>query len=332
MDSMRMIVLFEFEFGLGLTVQAGGIGCSLGFLWSLVEHGISNQEAFEKLRKTPADPVGSPTHAGGLFSVRRAYFLELGGYDPEWGFWGAENLEFSFRIWQCGGRLECAPCSRVYHTFRKGGHPYSSPYNHLAMNKLRVARLWMDEYAFIAEEAMGRPQVDAGPLENMRALRQRLGCKSFDWFLKNVYPEALFTDLNDLLGMGMVKNDATGTCLQAQPYAGGPLDLQACNGGNRNQAIMYLKSKELLPVTNMEMCLIHPTRFDWCQRSRRDTRWTYTEAREFKHDDTGQCLTAGPGLGASACTGAANQKWVLGRELIPASAIELHKSRGPGNE
>uniref|UniRef100_A0A1A8RF61 UDP-N-acetyl-alpha-D-galactosamine:polypeptide N-acetylgalactosaminyltransferase 11 (GalNAc-T11) n=1 Tax=Nothobranchius rachovii TaxID=451742 RepID=A0A1A8RF61_9TELE len=105
--------------------------------------------------------------------------------------WGGENLEISFRIWMCGGQLLIIPCSRVGHIFRKR-RPYGSPggQDTMAHNSLRLAHVWMDEYK---EQYLSlRPELrdrGYGDISDRVALRKRLQCHSFRWYLDTVYPE-----------------------------------------------------------------------------------------------------------------------------------------------
>ncbi|XP_064489869.1 polypeptide N-acetylgalactosaminyltransferase 2-like [Ornithodoros turicata] len=165
----------------------GGFDWNLVFKWEFLSNDDRQQRAIN-----PTLPIRTPMIAGGLFVMNREYFNKLGKYDTMMDIWGGENLEISFRVWQCGGQLEIIPCSRVGHVFRKQ-HPYSFPGgsgNVFARNTRRAAEVWMDEYKkyYYATVPVAR-NVPMGSVRERTELRKRLKCHSFKWYLENVYPE-----------------------------------------------------------------------------------------------------------------------------------------------
>eukprot|EP00918_Siedleckia_nematoides_P053819 GHVU01117612.1.p1 GENE.GHVU01117612.1~~GHVU01117612.1.p1 ORF type:complete len:655 (+),score=110.99 GHVU01117612.1:2-1966(+) len=298
-----------------LAHQSGGIGCTLGFLWKMMEHGYVPGPTSPKARlnKDPRAFITSPTMAGGLFAASREFFFSIGGYDEGFQFWGTENLEFSFRVWQCGGRLECSKCSRVFHIFRDGGHGYSSPADAVLKNKMRTVAIWMDEYSHLAWKVSGAPKVNYGDVSSQRKIREQLGCRSFNWFLNEVWPESVVRSLPaDVPYLGPIslreKND---TCVAGGSGPGKRMHLKRdCE----NEYMYFKNTKQIMIVSNDESCITTDaeTKSEWCHENQH--QWDYDpESGMLKTVKGGLCLTATikpPNLSANKCDAKNTmQKW-----------------------
>ncbi|XP_064614410.1 polypeptide N-acetylgalactosaminyltransferase 1-like isoform X2 [Liolophura sinensis] len=235
------------------SIAVGGFSWSLNFTW-ITAPPIGNDL---NQPKQITDPIRSPTMAGGLFAASRVFFFEIGAYDPGMDVWGGENLEISFRTWMCGGSLEFIPCSRVGHIFRSS-HPYTFPGNKdtHGINSMRLAEVWMDEYKRLfymhRRDLLGQ---DFGDISGRLELRKRLNCKSFKWYLDNVYPEKFIPDEN-VHAWGMLRNPASNLCLdtlQKDEKTVFDMGLFSCqSGASANQVLSWSLNNE---IRREESCL-----------------------------------------------------------------------------
>ena len=263
-------------------LQLGGFDWNLSFQW------IRGSDA-------ETEPVATPTHAGGLFAINVERFRQLGTYDPNLNIWGAENLELSFKSWMCGGRLEIHPCSRVGHVFR-AAVPYSwgdvNVQDVVRCNNVRLASVWMDEFARHYYKSAGiRETNQCGDVSDRQALRSNLGCKSFRWYLDNVYPELKEPPVR--LIAGRVRHIQSNKCLGNVPDRNG-LGLYPCNGADQRWVFntageIKLGKDQCLDYTGRELAL-YP-----CHGQGGNQHWEYDRRgdkriRHFFHDKP--CLEA----------------------------------------
>ncbi|XP_028408753.1 polypeptide N-acetylgalactosaminyltransferase 13-like isoform X2 [Dendronephthya gigantea] len=292
------------------------------FRWRL-EFGWKPIPAYEmKRRKDETDGIRTPVMAGGLFSISKEYFEEMGTYDTGMDVWGGENLEISFRIWMCGGVIEMLPCSRVGHVFRPK-FPYSFParpgsnIDPVSKNLMRVADVWMDEYSKhfynIRYDLNSKQHDDVSERVN---LRKRLKCKSFKWYLDNVFKELSVPDSNFLFS-GEVRNPQSGMCFDTLGKRDDhPLGLYQCHGQGGNQYFTLNSKGELKSEDNCLDFNGYDLYLRECDDLGQNQKWEYKDSK-VHNIRRNVCLDRGDSnseyVKAVACSGQESQVWMFGK-------------------
>lgn len=300
-----------FEYIPGSDMTWGGFNWKLNFRWYPVP-----QRELDRRGGDRSNPTRTPTMAGGLFSINRDYFYEIGSYDEGMDIWGGENLEMSFRVWMCGGKVLIVTCSRVGHVFRKTS-PYSWPggvariINH---NTQRIVEVWMDEYKdFFYKINPGVKSTSYGDVKERQAMRERLHCKSFRWYLENVYPESQLP--LDYFALGEIRNKATNNCIDSMGRKSGEkTGLGHCHNQGGNQVFSYTGNKQIRSDDNLCVDAVYnQVMLVSCDTSH--GKWEYIrQTLEIKHANSKQCLGGKqnenePSVGP--CDGSQHQKWII---------------------
>ncbi|KAL0961905.1 hypothetical protein UPYG_G00333190 [Umbra pygmaea] len=274
-----------------------------GFDWRLTFQWHAIPEVERKRRKSRIETIRSPTMAGGLFAVSKAYFEYLGTYDMGMEVWGGENLELSFRVWQCGGSLEIHPCSHVGHVFPKKA-PYARP--NFLQNTVRAAEVWMDSYKrhFYNRNPEARKQ-SHGDISDRVTLRERLKCESFDWYLRNIYPDLHVPEDRDGWNGAVRSSGINSECLDYNAPEHNPtgahISLFGCHGQGGNQYFEYTSKKEIRYNSVTELCAEVPEgqTYIGMQHCPHDTTptppsiiWEFRDDGTIYHPHSDMCVTS----------------------------------------
>lgn len=281
--------------------------------------------------KHPARPFRSPVMAGGLFAISRQWFWTLGGYDPGLDIWGGEQYELSFKIWQCGGSMVDAPCSRIGHVYRKFA-PFSNPGvgDFVGRNYRRVAEVWMDEYKeYIYNRRPHYRKIDPGDLTSQLDIRKQLKCKSFRWFMTKIAFDLVkhYPPVEPPTGAkGEIRSvGSPGLCIDTQfKRSQESFGLQPClsdnPGASGEQQFEFTWHKDVRPVKR-SVCFDVPQNMEkapvilyQCHNMKGNQHWKvnpYTD--QLFHVITGKCLDSDKDrhdIFMRTCDSAsASQKW-----------------------
>nr|XP_058930081.1 polypeptide N-acetylgalactosaminyltransferase 11 isoform X3 [Kogia breviceps] len=180
-----------------------------------------------------------------------------------------------------------------------------------------------------------------GNISERVELRKKLDCKSFKWYLDNIYPEMQISGPNakpqqpifvnrgpkrpKVLQRGRLYHLQTHKCLAAQgrpSQKGGLVVLKACDYSDPNQIWIYNEEHEL--VLNNLLCLdmsetrsSDPPRLMKCHGSGGSQQWTFGRNNRLYQVSVGQCLRAVDPLSRrgfvamAICDGSSSQQWRL---------------------
>lgn len=301
-------------------LQRGVLDWKLDFQWEP----LKEQEL--KALPSPISPVRSPVVPQEVVAVDRHYFQNTGAYDPLLSLGGSENLEMSFKAWLCGGSVEILPCSRVGHLYQSQHASLRTDPEVILKNKIRIAETWLSSFkeTFYRHipEAFALSKVAKPDCTERLKLQRRLGCRTFHWFLANVYPE-LYPSEHRPRFSGKLHSTGLGLCADCRAEGdllGCPMTLAPCSNNRQQQNLEHTSRKEILFGSPQRLCFDVRGEQVILQNCTEEgpaihqQHWDFQEDGMIIHVLSGKCMEAGvrpssKDLYLRQCDGKTSQLW-----------------------
>ncbi|KAL4226420.1 polypeptide N-acetylgalactosaminyltransferase [Mactra antiquata] len=289
---------------------------------SLNEHWVRYKPEYLKYRNGSVEPIPYGMVPGMMMSMKKSFFLDLGGFDLGMEVWGAEHMEMSVKVWLCGGRVEMVPCSKLGHLYRPAPwHKFTEKKDYVLKNLLRFTLVWMDGYMQEMALHTRRSDNETKMMERVGDISERLQiksdqkCKPYQSFIDLILNTfAVYVPVNPK-AKGVIKNRSRKQCLDRSQTDGRfSLILYPCNG-NVNQFIILtedscLRADRTWFVVEPGSDNIH-VKMDESVRDKDESKWSYESNGNLKHIKTGKCLTASytDKISLDSCTDTQFQQW-----------------------
>uniref|UniRef100_H0V3X5 Polypeptide N-acetylgalactosaminyltransferase n=1 Tax=Cavia porcellus TaxID=10141 RepID=H0V3X5_CAVPO len=256
-------------------------------------------------------PVRSPSIMG-ILAANRLFLGEIGALDDGMLVYGGENVELSLRVLkeEPGGRytlpvltLAIVTCIALM----------VSDSDHQNANNIQLAGCWKTLERIFSGDNPQFPHlwstpsnsgIDYGDISSKRMLQEKLKCKSFDWYLKNVYPVLKPIPIHDIVGYGRMKNSLDkGICLDRGPVTNNIPIMYACHELG-SQYVYYRLTGEfyvgslVAEVHSDDLCLTDPGHreeptLEQCSKAAQNKLhiyWDFKQGGAMVNRDTHRCL------------------------------------------
>merc|ERR1719326_1091737 len=139
---------------------------------------------------------------------------------------------------------------------------------------------------------------DIGDVEPRRQLREKLHCRNFDWYLKNIYPDMHVPKYSKKSLKGSLENTHLHACIDSlgSTFVGQSFGVYPCHNQHGSQAMLMDDDGYIMhALLKFDACLGGDAaqRLHFLHCGKQGTKWSFNvTSGAVRQEESGKCLAA----------------------------------------